>query len=44
MWKLPAGEELINRRMRPDRDDEVLAYLLVVRALRLADQRSQSWQ
>lgn len=44
MWKLPAGEELINRKMRPDRDDEVLAYLLVVRALRLADQRSQSWQ
>lgn len=43
MWKLPAGEELINRRIDPKNDDQLLAYLLLVRALRLADQRSQSW-
>lgn len=43
IWKLTAGEELINRRIDPKSDDQLLTYLLFARALRLADQRSQSW-
>jgi len=40
-WSLPAGE--IGRRLiRPRREPELLAYLLLVRALRLADRRSQA--
>jgi len=39
-WNLPEGH--IGRRlMRPAREEELLVYLLLVRALRLADQRSQ---
>lgn len=42
MWKLAKGEELVNRKMRPAQEEELLAYLLIVRALRMGDQRSQS--
>ena len=38
---LPAGEVLTRRLARPRREKELLPYLLLVRALRLADQRSQ---
>lgn len=40
-WTLPAGEALVRRLIRPKREQELLPYLLLVRALRLADQRSQ---
>ncbi len=42
-WSFPASETLVNRQFRPDRPKELLAYLLIVRVLRLSDQRSQSW-
>lgn len=42
-WVFPANETLINRMIRPRRESELLTYLLMVRALRLADQRSQEW-
>ena len=40
-WTLPAGE-LSRRLIRPKRGQELLVYLLLVRVLRLADQRSQA--
>lgn len=40
-WKLAEGE-LERRLVRPRRDNELLPYLLLARALRLADQRSQA--
>ena len=39
-WNLAEGE-LSRRLVRPKREQELLPYLLLVRALRLADQRSQ---
>jgi CRISPR-associated endonuclease/helicase Cas3 len=39
-WAFPAGT-LARKLVRPKRQGELLAYLLLVRALRLADQRSQ---
>jgi CRISPR-associated endonuclease/helicase Cas3 len=39
-WTFPDGT-LAWKLMRPERPEELLAYLLLVRALRLADQRSQ---
>ena len=42
-WSFPASEKLVNRLTRLNRREELLAYLLIVRTLRLADQRSQSW-
>ena len=42
-WSFPAGEKLVNRLMRPKMRAELLAYFLIVRTLRLADQRSQYW-
>lgn len=42
-WSFPAGEKLVNRLMRPEKRAELLAYFLLVRTLRLADQRSQYW-
>lgn len=39
-WRFPAGT-LARKMVRPDRQAELLPYLLLVRALRLADQRSQ---
>lgn len=39
-WQFPAGT-LASKLMRPDNDVELLVYLLLVRILRLADQRSQ---
>lgn len=41
-WMLPEGN-LGRRLIRPRREQELLSYLLLVRALRLADQRSQAW-
>ena len=41
---LPAGEALTKRLARPRREKELLPYLLLVRALRMADQRSQANQ
>jgi CRISPR-associated endonuclease/helicase Cas3 len=38
---LPAGEALTKRLARPRRKKELLPYLLLVRALRMTDQRSQ---
>lgn len=43
-WCFPANEALINRMTRPRRELELLTYLLMVRILRLADQRSQEWK
>ena len=42
-WTLPEGD-LGRRLIRPKRAQELLLYLLLVRALRLADQRSQASQ
>ena len=42
-WSFPSGEKLVNRLMLPKRRAELLAYFLLVRTLRLADQRSQYW-
>jgi hypothetical protein len=39
-WSFPEGT-LARKLMRPDREIELLIYLLLVRVLRLADQRSQ---
>jgi CRISPR-associated endonuclease/helicase Cas3 len=39
-WTPPEGK-LARRLIRPKREQELLAYLLLARALRLADQRSQ---
>lgn len=41
-WTLPTGEALSKRLIRPKREKELLPYLLLVRMLRLADQRSQN--
>ncbi len=41
-WNVPEGE-LARRLIRPKREKELLAYLMMVRALRLADQRSQGF-
>jgi len=41
IWTFPEGEELVNRKVHPNSDAELLAYLLIVRTLRMADQRSQ---
>ncbi|MCY3707506.1 MAG: CRISPR-associated helicase Cas3' [Caldilineaceae bacterium] len=40
-WSFPAGQKLVNRLISPQQRDDLLAYFLIVRALRLADQRSQ---
>ncbi|MFP3869859.1 MAG: CRISPR-associated helicase Cas3' [Syntrophobacteria bacterium] len=40
-WNLPEGGGLSGRLIRPRRESELLPYLLLARALRLADQRSQ---
>lgn len=40
-WDLPEGGALSRRLIRPRRESELLPYLLLARALRLADQRSQ---
>ena len=42
-WSMTASDSLVNRQMRPERNAELLSYLLLVRTLRLADQRSQEW-
>jgi hypothetical protein len=42
-WAFPEGT-IARKLVRPDREAELLAYLLLVRTLRLADQRSQSVQ
>ena len=42
-WSFVADEELSKRMVRPRREVELLAYMLMVRILRLADQRSQDW-
>lgn len=42
-WSFPAGESLVNRLISPQQRGQLLAYFLIVRALRLADQRSQYW-
>ena len=42
-WSFPASEKLVNRLIRPNCREELLSYFLIVRTLRLADQRSQSW-
>ncbi len=39
-WSFPGGS-LARKLIRPDYESELLPYLLLVRALRLADQRSQ---
>lgn len=39
-WRFPEGT-LARKLMRPKYQEELLAYLLLVRALRMADQRSQ---
>lgn len=44
VWSFPAGSEVVNRLIRSGYDEELLTYLLIVRALRLADQRSQEWR
>ena len=41
-WTLPTGEALSKRLIHPKREKELLPYLLLVRMLRLADQRSQN--
>ncbi len=43
-WTFAAGTEVVNRLIRSGYDEELLTYLLIVRALRLADQRSQEWR
>lgn len=43
-WSMPAGDSLVNQQVRPERKAELLSYLLLVRTLRLADQRSQEWR
>jgi CRISPR-associated endonuclease/helicase Cas3 len=40
-WAIPAGEALSKRLIRSNRPQELLPYLLFIRALRLADGRSQ---
>lgn len=40
-WDIPEGEALSRRLIRPRRESELLSYLLLARAVRLADQRSQ---
>lgn len=42
-WSFEADESLTRRMIRPRRESELLAYMLMVRVLRLADQRSQEW-
>jgi hypothetical protein len=42
-WTFSEGT-LARKLMRPERELELLPYLLLVRALRLADQRSQQIQ
>ncbi len=42
-WRFAEGT-LARKLVRPDRQEELLPYLLLVRALRLADQRSQEVQ
>ena len=44
VWSFTAGAEVVNRLIRPGYDEELLVYLLIVRVLRLADQRSQEWR
>ena len=42
-WSFPSGEKLVNRLISPKWREELLAYFMIVRTLRLADQRSQYW-